>query len=56
MFDRVKKDIKSILERDPAARNALEVVVCYPGFHAIIFHRLAHWLWTHRVRLLGRII
>ena len=45
MFDTVRRDIHSALERDPAARNALEVILCYPGVHALLFHRLAHRLW-----------
>jgi serine O-acetyltransferase len=47
-------DIHSIFERDPAARSFLEVLLCYPGLHAIWGHRLAHWLWTHQLKLLGR--
>ncbi|MFN7085276.1 MAG: serine O-acetyltransferase [Burkholderiales bacterium] len=45
MFDRLKEEIAVVFERDPAARNAWEVITCYPGFHALLFHRLAHWLW-----------
>ena len=45
MFDTVRRDVQSALERDPAARNRLEVVLCYPGVHALLFHRLAHRLW-----------
>jgi len=47
MFDRMRRDIRTVLDRDPAAKSALEVVLCYPGVHAIWFHRPAHWLWTH---------
>jgi serine O-acetyltransferase len=54
MFRRIREDIASIFERDPAARNTWEVLTCYPGVHAIVVHRLAHWLWVHRVRWLGR--
>jgi len=43
-----------MMARDPAARSRLEVVVCYPGFQALIFHRLTHWLWRRRWRLLSR--
>lgn len=43
----VKEDIQAVFERDPAARSKWEVVLAYPGFHAVLFHRLAHWLWTH---------
>src|SRR5919198_893844 len=48
MFDQMKRDIQAVLERDPAARSALEVVFCYPGVHAIWLHRPAHWLWRHK--------
>ena len=43
-FDQIKEDIKTIYEDDPAAVNLLEVILCYPGLHAIIFHRIAHKL------------
>ena len=56
MFKRIREDIKVVFERDPAARNIVEVLFCYPGLHAIWFHRIAHWLWTHNFRLLARII
>jgi serine O-acetyltransferase len=56
MFKRIKEDIKVVFERDPAARSVIEVLLCYPGLHAIWFHRIAHWLWTHNFRLLARII
>ncbi|RKY02510.1 serine O-acetyltransferase [Candidatus Poribacteria bacterium] len=52
----LKRDIQAALERDPAARNAIEVILCYPGFHALLFYRVAHWLWRHRVYLLARFI
>jgi serine O-acetyltransferase len=47
MFDRMKRDVRAVLERDPAARSALEVALCYPGVHAIWLHRPAQWLWRH---------
>lgn len=50
----VREDIASILERDPAAQSVLEVVLCYSGLHAVVFHRFNHWLWEHRLRLLAR--
>ncbi len=56
MFDRIRKDIKVIFERDPAARSVLEILLCYPGFHAMRFHGLAHWLWTHDLRLGARFV
>lgn len=55
MFSRLREDINSIIDRDPAARSALEVITCYPGFHAILIHRFTHRLWRWRLRLLARI-
>lgn len=54
MFQRMRRDIQSIFARDPAARSTLEVLVCYPGLHAVWGHRVSHWLWTHGCKLLGR--
>ena len=48
MFDALRRDIRAVLERDPAARSALEVLFCYPGVHALAFHRIAHRLWCRR--------
>ena len=45
MFDAVRRDIQTVLERDPASRSRLEALLCYPGVHALAFHRLAHRLW-----------
>ena len=56
MFSRIKSDIRAILERDPAARNAYEVMLLYPGLHAIIIHRLAHCFYMKNFRFLARII
>lgn len=56
MFARLHSDIQCILERDPAARSAWEVLTCYPGLHALIFHRWAHGCWTHGFKWLGRFI
>lgn len=54
-LQRLRSDIQCILERDPAARSSLEVILCYPGLHAVWWHRLAHWCWQrHGLRLLGR--
>ena len=47
MFARLREDIACILERDPAARSRWEVLTCYPGLHALVLHRRAHWFWTH---------
>jgi serine O-acetyltransferase len=54
MLRTVTQDIQSVFERDPAARSTLEVLFCYPGLHAIWGHRVTHWLWTHRMRLIAR--
>ena len=56
MFRSIRNDIKVIFERDPAARSVLEIFLCYPGFHAVRFHHLAHWLWTHDLKVLGRFV
>ncbi|BBA71001.1 serine O-acetyltransferase [Geobacter sulfurreducens] len=56
MFARLREDIQSVLDRDPAARSTLEVLCCYPGLHAIWFHRLANWLWRSDFHFLGRFI
>ncbi|MBN67101.1 MAG: serine O-acetyltransferase [Rickettsiales bacterium] len=49
-------EIDTVFDRDPAARSRLEVMLCYPGFHAVMFYRVAHWLWQRDVKLLGRFI
>jgi serine O-acetyltransferase len=54
MLKKLRADIACILERDPAARSAWEVLTCYPGLHAIYIHRLSHWFWLRRLRWLGR--
>ncbi|PYM82037.1 MAG: serine O-acetyltransferase [Candidatus Rokuibacteriota bacterium] len=46
MFDALRRDVRTVLERDPAARSALEVLLCYPGVHVLAFHRVAHRLWN----------
>lgn len=55
-FKSLQEDIASIRQRDPAARSSLEVVLCYPGLHALIFYRAAHWFWGHGFHLLGRFV
>ena len=54
MFDSIRRDIQSVFDRDPAARSVFEVVLLYPGLHALWGHHLSHWLWTHNFKLLGR--
>jgi serine O-acetyltransferase len=56
MWQTVKDDIQVVLERDPAAHSMWEVVLAYPGFHAIIIHRLAHWIWERRLTTLARFV
>jgi serine O-acetyltransferase len=56
MFKNFKRDIQAVFERDPAARSTIEVLLCYPGFHALQFHRFAHWLWGHKFFLAGRLV
>ena len=54
MVETIRRDIRVVFERDPAARSVLEVLLCYPGLHAIWGHRLAHWLWNQELKLLAR--
>lgn len=56
MFSRIKRDINVIFERDPAAKSVLEVVLCYPGLHAIWLHRIAHWFYKRGWIVLPRLI
>jgi serine O-acetyltransferase len=53
-FSNIKRDINSVIERDPAARSWLEVMLVYSGLHAIWIHRITHWLWQRKVRFLAR--
>ncbi|PIA66052.1 serine O-acetyltransferase [Pseudomonas sediminis] len=56
MFERIREDIQSVFHRDPAARNAFEVVTCYPGLHAVWLHRAAHALWRSGWKWLARVV
>lgn len=56
MFERLREDIQSVFHRDPAARNAFEVLTCYPGMHAIWLHRAAHCLWKKDWKWLARLV
>jgi len=56
MWMRIREDIQSVLERDPAARSRLEVLLCYPGLYAVWAHQVSHWLWLHHLRLIGRVL
>ena len=53
---RMREDIAAVFQHDPAARTTLEIVLAYPGLHAIWFHRVAHWLWRRELKLVGRIV
>ena len=55
-FERRRMDIDAVMRRDPAARSRWEVVLCYPGYKAVRRHRTAHWLWTHNLKLLARMV
>ena len=50
----LRETVQTYRERDPAARSSMEVLLCYPGVHAVMWHKFSHWLWTHRLYLLGR--
>jgi len=54
MFERIQEEIAVVFERDPAARSTWEVMTCYPGFHALLAHRLSHGLWTRNFKWLAR--
>jgi serine O-acetyltransferase len=56
MFKKIIKDIDSVFARDPAARSRLEILLCYPGVHALILHRVSHWLWQRNFKLIGRML
>lgn len=56
VFKRLKADLDAFMERDPAARSAIEVAVLYQGFHAVVFYRFAHLLWNAGFKFLGRLV
>ena len=56
MLETLRRDVKCVFARDPAARSTPEVLFLYPGLHAIWLHRLAHWFWRHRLHFLGRAV
>lgn len=56
MFGTLREDVGTIFAKDPAARNWVEVLFCYPGLHALWLHRLAHFLWKHKLPLLARLL
>jgi serine O-acetyltransferase len=55
IISRMREDVQAIFQHDPAARSTLEIVLAYPGLHAIWMHRVAHWLWHHELQLLARL-
>lgn len=55
-YRRLQSDIGAVFDRDPAARSLVEVLLCYPGLHALQMHRIAHFFWQRRMRLLARFI
>ncbi len=56
VFDRLREEIRAIFSKDPAARSTLEILCCYPGLHALWFHRRTHWLWTHNWKFWARFV
>jgi serine O-acetyltransferase len=56
VFSLFREDLQTVFKKDPAARSTMEVLFCYPGLHAIWNHRVAHFLWRHHMRLLGRMM
>ncbi len=56
MFKTLREDIQTVFAKDPAAKSLPEVILCYPGLHALWLHRLAHFLWRHRLRFLARLL
>ncbi|MBP3384764.1 MAG: serine O-acetyltransferase [Firmicutes bacterium] len=55
-FKEISEDIKAVLDKDPAARNSFEVLLCYPGVWALIMHKPAHWCYKHHLKLIARMI
>src|SRR5215831_10182934 len=56
MFGAIKEQVQTVFHRDPAAKSVLEIILCYPGFHAILLHRLAHRLYLWKCPLIPRVI
>jgi len=56
VFKTFREDIRTVFVKDPAANSVLEVIFCYPGLHALWFHRLAHFLWRHKLRFPARLL
>jgi serine O-acetyltransferase len=56
LFGTLREDIQTVFAKDPAARRTLDVIFCYPGLHALWLHRVAHFLWQHRLQFLARLL
>ncbi|MCB1773260.1 MAG: serine O-acetyltransferase [Gammaproteobacteria bacterium] len=56
MFEQLREDVRVVFDRDPAARSTLEILTAYPGLHAVMFHRLSHWLWNAGAKWLARLL
>ena len=56
LFKTLREDIQTVFTEDPAARSMAEVILCYPGLHALWLHRLAHYLWQHRLHFVARLL
>ncbi|MCM8764074.1 MAG: serine O-acetyltransferase [Candidatus Omnitrophica bacterium] len=56
MISRIREDIQTVFRKDPAAKNVVEVLLCYPGLHAIWMHRISHFFWIHGARTFARVI
>jgi serine O-acetyltransferase len=56
MLESFRRDLRAALERDPAARNRLEIILCYPGVHAVWAHRIAHWFWQRGLLIFARVL
>lgn len=56
MLKKIKEDMQAILEQDPAAKNMFEIFICYSGLHALILHRIAHWLYLKKMPIFARLI
>jgi serine O-acetyltransferase len=56
LFRTLRENVQTVFARDPAARSVREIIFCYPGLHALLFHRAAHFLWRHKLRFIARFI
>ena len=56
IFKNIQEDIRAFQERDPAAKGPLAIFFTYPGFHAVVWHRLAHWFWGHKLFFIARLV